>query len=363
MKSQVIKTTLYNTEGTSDKVYVVWTEQVKGGYVVNAQWGRRGGPMQSGTKTPKPVSKEKAHEKINAVIKQKKDKGYHEGKDAPAYSHVDGTMDSGVRPMLLTPAKEEHIQMFVDDDSWGAQEKKNGKHLIVSIKGDKVTGINKRGLECPMPVAIQDALRGHHSLIDGELIGETLHVFDLMTVGPHAQDHREYILEQRLVMAEMIVKNVNAPDLVQVVKLVKGKKAKQLLVDMLRKENKEGVVFKKLDARYHPGRAGTLSKATNVKIKFYAEVAAEVIDWTGKQSIRVGLKNGTGLKSVGKVTVATKYVEQIKPGSIVRVRYLYATDGSQLFQAHLDATDDGSVIADQKKPDLFSSLKYEGKDE
>ena len=52
MESEVQeRVTLYNTEGTSDKVYVVWIEPRDGGFVVEAQWGRRGGPMQNGAKT------------------------------------------------------------------------------------------------------------------------------------------------------------------------------------------------------------------------------------------------------------------------------------------------------------------------
>ena len=48
--------TLYYREGNSDKVYQVQFDRIDGGYVVNFQFGRRGSTLQSGTKTPEPVS-------------------------------------------------------------------------------------------------------------------------------------------------------------------------------------------------------------------------------------------------------------------------------------------------------------------
>lgn len=362
------KITLYCTEGGADKVYTLWIEPhatAPGEYVVNAQWGRRGGPQLTGTKTPKPVSKEKAEAKYAEVLKSKQAKGYHPGEDAPAFSMVENEVDSGIRPMLLTPGKEEDVAMFVDDDDWGAQQKMNGKHLIVKSLGGKVTGINKRGLECPMPSELQGALKHHDVLFDSEIVGTVLYVFDLMAVGANLSlNHREDPLSQRYKLMQGVVDLIGAPGYVKAVTLVRGRKAKQTLVKQLRKDRKEGVVFKKFDAPYHPGRANSLAKATNVKIKFYAEVAAEVLDWTEKSSIEVALRKEADLKlvSIGKVTVAAKYAKQIKAGSIVRVKYLYATENSILFQAHLDPTDDGSVIADQEHADPMTALKHEGKE-
>lgn len=360
--TKTLKATLYNTEGNADKVYVIWIEQVKGGYVVNAQWGRRGGSMQSGTKTKDPVSVEKADAIMEKVLKDKQAKGYHAGEDAPAYSMVKDSVDTGIRPMLLTAGTEDDIDRFVNDNSWGGQDKKNGKHLIVKSLNGVVTGINKRGLECPMPEAVQKALKSQNVLLDGEVIGDVLHVFDLMALGPNlGEDHRDYGLDHRCVMGLMVVKDANSPH-VKFVGLVTGKKAKRALVARLYKGRKEGVVFKRLDAPYRPGRIHSLKKADNVKIKFWKEIAAKVLEWTSKQSVRLEVRSVRGVQSIGKVTVATKYVKQIKVGSIVRVKYLYATDAHQLFQAHLDPTDDGSVIADQVIPDTSFDLKYEGKD-
>ena len=77
IETKALKATLYCTESNADKVYVIWIDKVKGkstgqgGYVVNAQWGRRGGAMQSGTKTKNPVSMAKAEAIMEKVLKEK----------------------------------------------------------------------------------------------------------------------------------------------------------------------------------------------------------------------------------------------------------------------------------------------------
>lgn len=68
--------TLYCTEGGSDKQYTVWLEEKDGCWIVSAQWGRRGGSVQSGTKTPRPVSREEAEAVYWRVQNEKVRKGY-----------------------------------------------------------------------------------------------------------------------------------------------------------------------------------------------------------------------------------------------------------------------------------------------
>lgn len=62
---------LYYKDDTSDKVYNVQIEQVKNGYVVNYQNGKRDGKLTDGTKTDAPVSLENAQEIFNALVKSK----------------------------------------------------------------------------------------------------------------------------------------------------------------------------------------------------------------------------------------------------------------------------------------------------
>lgn len=71
------RVSLYCQEGGSDKVYTLWLESRDGGlFTVEAQWGRRGGPMQAGAKTPKPVSRADAEKVYTKTVAEKLAKGY-----------------------------------------------------------------------------------------------------------------------------------------------------------------------------------------------------------------------------------------------------------------------------------------------
>jgi len=357
------KTTLYCTEGGADKQYTIWVEPKGDQFVVQAQWGPRGGSVQSGTKTPVPVAEAKADAVYDKTVKEKAAKGYHPGVDAPAFSQVDGATDSGLRPMLLTDASEEGPDRFIESPEWAAQEKMNGKRIMVRASEGRVIGVNRRGLECPIPATISKTFKLAAVTLDGEMIGDVYHVFDAINLS--GEDVTAATAEARHHALSMYQRKFQwwTSDVVQVVPLIFGREGKRSLTDELRDKRREGVVFKRVDAAYQPGKIENVQKAIAVKCKFYSEVAAIVRRWTDKSSIEVGLRDKEEITSVGKVTVAAKYVCQIKAGDVVRVRYLYATPNRILYQANLDPTGDGSVLADQSSPDSLASLKLEGKEE
>lgn len=350
---------LYNQEGGADKVYSLGIEKKGDLYTVEAQWGRRGGPQQCGTKTPKPVDLETAEKVYDKTLSEKLAKGYHEGVDAPSFSQVDAE-DSGLRPMLLTDDSDGGADPYIKDDAWGAQQKLNGKRIQIKARTKGVVGSNKRGLTCPIPKAVEEALSGISATLDGELIGDVYHAFDILEAGGRDLSQKTYAERHKVLLLLLGFRDKN----VVCALLFVGNNAKRELMTKLSRENQEGIVFKKLDGKYLPGRVEDLKKSAAVKVKFYKAVSAVVIRWkTGKQSVEVGLLKGKEVVSVGWVTVPTKYVDQIVEGKPVRVKYLYATTGQQLFQAHLDATDDGVIMADQVEADPFSDLKYEGKED
>ena len=49
------RVTLYYREGSSDKVYQASIEPSGSGFIVNFAFGRRGGTLQTGSKTDRPV--------------------------------------------------------------------------------------------------------------------------------------------------------------------------------------------------------------------------------------------------------------------------------------------------------------------
>lgn len=74
--------TLTYREGSSDKVYQCQIEPAGERFVVNFAYGRRGSPLNTGTKTNVPVEFGAAQRIYNQLVKEKKAKGYIES-DTP----------------------------------------------------------------------------------------------------------------------------------------------------------------------------------------------------------------------------------------------------------------------------------------
>lgn len=80
----VKQTTLYYKEGNSDKVYEISLCDVGGNtYVVNFRYGKRGGQLKEGTKTPAPVALATAEGVFDALETEKLNKGYTTTEGAP----------------------------------------------------------------------------------------------------------------------------------------------------------------------------------------------------------------------------------------------------------------------------------------
>lgn len=73
---EVEATSLRYYDNWSDKVYNVYIVEKDDKYVVNFAYGRRGASLNRGTKTPNPVSLEKAQAIYGKLINDKMKKGY-----------------------------------------------------------------------------------------------------------------------------------------------------------------------------------------------------------------------------------------------------------------------------------------------
>lgn len=357
------KITLSCKEGGSSKQYTLWLQEEKGGWTVQFQYGPIGGWVKDGTKTPKPVPFADAEKIYSKLMTEKKVKGYAEGEDAPAFSQTAGAVDSGLRPMLLTPDDESNVDKYISDDDWIAQQKINGKRVMVKATADGVIGVNRRGLECPIPEEVRLAFKGVVGVFDGELIGTEYHVFDVLAA--EAGELRSQGIETRETEGHAVLRESKS---VVWVPTIHGRSAKRTLYERLKKGRKEGIVFKRLDVPYEPGRRDDLKKAICVKVKFWAEGNFSVIDWNGdKQSVSIAALGAGKEVRVGSVAVPSKYSDQVAPGKVLRVRYLYATANDILYQPKLDPTDDGVVTRDVNAEDVcitkVSELKHEGKEE
>ena len=328
-------TTLHYQDQRSDKVYRIAIEPRDGGYVVNFAYGRSGSTLNTGTKTTTPVYYDAAQKIYDKVVRGKLAKGYVLAADSQTY--VTGSRKvTDIRPQLLNAVEDP--EPLLADEAFYLQPKHDGKRLLLHKQGFELTGINRRGIECGFPESIRAAAAAlpHNFLVDGEAVGDTFHVFDLLEI--EFSDLRAIPYRDRLVkLLNLLAWGQNTA--IQWVCTISGKAAKRRIFEELKGDNAEGVVFKRIGAPYSPGRPN--SGGDQLKYKFVETASVIVNAINAKRSVAIAVwENGT-LVPAGNVTVpADQLIPQV--GDVVETRYLYAIGASgSLFQpVYLGVRDD-----------------------
>jgi bifunctional non-homologous end joining protein LigD len=284
------RVTLYYREGSSDKTYQAGIEPSGTGFVVNFAFGRRDSTLQTGTKTPAPVDYATAKKVFDKLVKEKTAKGYTPGEDGTPYRQTQkAERATGVLPQLLNPVTEAEAEKLIADEAWWAQEKFDGKRILIRKWGRDVAGINRNGLVVGLPVPVIEAARemlaAESCILDGEAVGDVYHVFDALERDGVDLRPRPYTERYAAAvdLAEGCISNSvrYAPVATELV-------TKRALFRQLRQNRKEGVVFKRHDAPYAAGRPA--SGGTQLKLKFTATCSCIVAGANGsRRSVRLEL--------------------------------------------------------------------------
>lgn len=328
--------TLYYREGSSDKVYQAAIESKDGGYVVNFAYGRRGTTLATGTKTQAPVDYDTAKTIYDRLVREKTAKGYTPGADGTPYQHSDKQL-SGVLPQLLNAIDEEQLEALLGDRLHVMQEKHDGRRLMLHKFTHTVTGINKLGVVTGFPAIIAEEFQVAEAdfLIDGEIVGEEYHAFDLLELD--GDDLRGRTYQERYLHLMNLLASFNHRHF-SLVESAYLPSQKRELFDQLKAANREGVVFKRGDAIYTAGRPN--SAGPQLKFKFQETASFIVNKLNGKRSVSLMLFDGDKVVLVGNVTIPPNHaVPEI--GAIIEARYLYAYRGGSIFQpVYLGVRDD-----------------------
>lgn len=314
------RVTLYYRAGSSDKVYQAAIEPSGQQFVVNFAYGRRGGTLTPDTKTASPVDYDTAKNLYTRLVSKKKAEGYTEGESGTPYEHSD-KQPSGILPQLLNPIEEAEVLRLLQDDAYCAQEKFDGRHLLVRKQDEDLEGINKKGLVMGLPATVAADLRKLPSsfIPDGESIGDVYHVFDLLEWD--GENLRSLPYQKRLAHLLNLMLSAGKRPHVRMVETAFTTQRKTELWERLKKEKREGIVFKRLNAPYTPGRPN--SGGPQLKFKLVATLSAMVAKVNAKRSIELCLLKGRDLVSCGNVAIPAN--QEVPPaGVIVEVRYLYA---------------------------------------
>jgi len=346
--------TLYYREGSSDKVYHAVIEPQGEGFVVNIAYGRRGSTMSTGTKTQAPVDYDSAKTIYDKLVREKMTKGYTQGPDGTPYQNTPKEdRVTGLLPQLLNPIDEKEVKRLLNDPAWCAQEKFDGRRVLVRKAGAEIHGINRKGLliGLPSPIVVGAHKITSDFILDGECVGDVLYAFDLLEWD--GEDLRTKSYQRRVVKLSNLL---NRPDIthIEFAEIATDPANKERLFRHLQAEKREGVVFKRLDAPYTQGRPN--SGGTQLKHKFYATCSAVVSKINDKRSVELRLLNGQGWLPVGNVTIPPNFnVPAV--GEVIEARYLYAYPGSNaLYQpVYLGLRQDV-----EQHECVLSQLKYKG---
>lgn len=331
----IAQISLFYAEGSSDKEYHAEIIAVPGGHHVNYRYGRRGGTLASGTKTASPVDLPQAQKIYNKLVNEKTAKGYTPAHSGMPYQGTErADQKSDFIPQLLNPLTEEAALQLIANHDWAAQQKMDGERCAAHAENGSVIGINRKGLVVPLPQAIEAELLAvgvdGAIRIDGELIGDTLHVFDMHVYqgqSLHAQPwlHRMRIAQIALAPCQRI----------QTLSVAVSREDKHHLWQQVSEAKGEGIVFKRIDSPVMPGRPNSGGDWRKFKFTETASCCVMSVN-TGKRSVSIGLLEGNGFDEtklilVGNVTIPPNY-EVPDAGSLIEVEYLYAYPGGSLYQ-------------------------------
>lgn len=313
-------------QGGSDKVYNVYLEE-KNDYYVTFEYGRRGSVLNTGVKIVTSF-KANAHDVFNKLVREKMAKGYAQTGKIPAPGSVVAPVKraSGFLPQLLNEIDREEVDDYLTDDAWCMQEKFDGERRTLIFEDGVITAANKKGQEIGLSGEIGKAFLEFTAkatqtiILDGEDMGSYIAVFDKITRDEYQTRYTDLVLS---------VGTNNKT--IRVCDTAWTTEEKVNFFKELRARNAEGVVFRRKDSPYSPGRPTNYGPCIKFKFKDTASciVLAQNV---GKSSIKLGcVDHHKNLIAVGNTTV---YANQTMPkvGDIVEVEYLYYYKGGSLFQ-------------------------------
>lgn len=314
---------LFLTEGSSDKEYHVHLRPKGGGWVVDYANGPRGRVGQSKPKTPDPLNFADARTVFDALVKSKMKGGYTEDVKGIRFTNTEsGKGASGHVQQLPTSIDKATALRYNGDDAMALQEKANGQRRTIQVRDGVVRGINKLGLYVNIPETwAKEFLALGTATIDGEQVGETFHAFDLLHYG--SDDLRSKGFKHRYKRLEGLVAMTTG--LIPSLQLLKAefttvdKRAKLAAIEA---SNREGVVYKEVNAPYEGGRSSSV-----FKYKLLESATCIVLMKNQQRSVELALLDSRGKPvSVGNVTIPENLAIPAA-NDLWEVQYLYFNPG------------------------------------
>lgn len=241
-----------------------------------------------------------------------------------------------MKPMLARPLELRLVDNYINDDLWVAQQKLDGDRILILVHGGRVQALNREGEPRRNHVRrkVLDQFQSFTSLpgtwcFDGELMpsGE-FWLFDLPTAADKVTP--EHPFDFRYAVLERFMAGGNWPTdpCVRLLPVAQTTAAKRALFAELQDRGAEGLVFRHREGRYRQGKRSDLM----LKAKFTctADVIVHQVRAEGRNNCTFRLFDNGVLVPTGSCSLEAR--PDVKPGDVIEVRYLYASNEGLLYQ-------------------------------
>jgi bifunctional non-homologous end joining protein LigD len=234
---------------------------------------------------------------------------------------------------LLNEIDEATARKLCLDPAWGAMEKKDGERRPLLIENGKAEGTNRYGIYTGgMKTSIAKAIDASINLIiDTEDMGTKLEAFDMIEIDGKNLRNMGFGKRHQALCDSPTIANSKS---ISIVPLFVTSEDKLALLERMIAENREGLVFKKLNAPYTPDRPASMGD--QLKFKLYDECSVMVTKINVQRSFQMGVFDKDGNQViVGNCTIpANAKIPTV--GDVIEVKYLYAYKGGSLYQPSLN---------------------------
>ena len=258
---------------------------------------------------------------------------------------ADMNPDLPVRPMLASTQSAETISDAMDDPAWFAQYKYDGDRVVVEVVNGEIRVLNRAGQAKVKNVGAANlepftALHSGRWVFDGEIVGRTLVLFDLLMATDGALTWvRDYsCTDERYKVLQALAQLLNIPPTgtdhaVVLAPMAMDQETKDSFLATAVAEQREGIILRRKLGIYEQGRR-SMDMIKHKLIKD-ADVVVTSLHAT-KQSATLSVHDASGqLVEVGAASTIGK--GEVSVGDVWVVTFLYVTDPEhpRLFQPRL----------------------------
>jgi bifunctional non-homologous end joining protein LigD len=254
------------------------------------------------------------------------------------------------KPVVQLATETNDPERYIKDPAWCVEQKFDGHRVLAVVSNNGVSHVqfyNRQGRPKSVPDQIVSGFR-HVALMlrktnwtvhfDGEVIGNKFYAFDIpVLIDPSKGegnalegmpfDKRRDLLER---LHDLFGGEICRTTIILVPQAT-SEYDKRTIFEACQQGNREGVMFKRLDARYTADRSRDWLKYKFVKT---ADCVVTELNRNGKyEAMSLGLYDNEGkLQDAGGCRILPQFLGKISVDDVVEIRYLYGTSDNKPYQ-------------------------------